>query len=192
MKPAVFLDRDGTIIKEKDHLCYIREIDLLPDAAWAIRLLRKAGFFLVVVTNQAAVAKGLLTEEQLAIIHARLQQLLRREGAWLDALYYCPHHPENGYFPYQKTCACRKPEPAMLLQAAREHNLCLESSFLIGDTLTDMEAGRRAGCRTILVRTGYGEQELTSIWQAKIFPDFVVNNLSEAAFLIFNERIFLG
>lgn len=183
-KTAVFLDRDGTLIEEKGYLCRAREVKLLPGAAQAIHLLRKAGFSVILVTNQSAVARGLLTEAQLAVIHDRLQQLLHQEGTGLDAIYYCPHHPESGLGYYRKFCTCRKPEPGMLLRAARMHHLSLKDSFMVGDKLTDIAAGKSAGCRTILVRTGYGEQEIAWIGQKNIFPDFMVENLGEAARLI--------
>ncbi len=181
---AVFLDRDGTLIEERDYLYRPEQVNLLPGAARAARLLREAGFYLVLVTNQSAVAKGLLTEKQLAVIHNRLQHLLEREKTKLDAVYYCPHHPQSGSVSYRMSCACRKPAPGMLLRAAEEHDLCLCNSFLVGDKLTDIVAGRRAGCRTILIKTGYGEQELRKIWQARIIPDFVLENLAQAARLI--------
>lgn len=183
-RPAVFLDRDGTLIAEKGYLCRPEEVNLLPGAARAVRLLREAGFFLVLVTNQAAIAKGLLTEAQLAQIHERLQKLLECEGTNINAFYYCPHHPAGRLAVYRKRCPCRKPAPGMLLRAAREHCLCLPNSFLVGDKLTDVAAGRRAGCRTILVTTGHGEDERAKMRRTGVVPDFIRDNLAEAARLI--------
>lgn len=186
-KPAVFLDRDGTLIAENGYLCRAEDLRLLPGAARGVRLLREAGFSVILVTNQSAVARGLLTKGQLAEINHRLQQLLGQERAVLDAVYYCPHHP-GGIGPYRKFCFCRKPEPGMLLRAALEHSLCLSSSFMVGDKLTDIIAGRRAGCRTVLVRTGYGEQELARIERERVAPDFVMEDLERAARLISATR----
>lgn len=186
-KPAVFLDRDGTLIAENGYLCRAGELRLLPGAARGVRRLQEAGFRVILVTNQSAVARGLLTEKQLAGINERLQQLLEREQARLDAVYYCPHHPE-GFGSYRQFCFCRKPEPGMLLRAAAEHGLSLGGSFLVGDKLTDIIAGKRAGCRTVLVRTGCGERELARAGREGVIPDFVLENVERAARLISAAR----
>jgi len=186
-KPAVFLDRDGTLIAENGYLCTAGELRLLPGAARGVRWLQEAGFRVILVTNQSAVARGLLTEKQLAEINKRLLELLKREGARLDAIYYCPHHPE-GLGPYRQHCCCRKPEPGMLLQAAAGHGLNLGESYLVGDKLTDIIAGKRAGCRTILVKTGCGERELARAEKEGAIADFVVENVERAARLILAAR----
>lgn len=160
LRPAVFLDRDGTIIDDVDYLTRPDQIRLIPGAAAAIRRLNHAGWIVVVVTNQSAVARGMLTEAGLAEIHARLDELLAAEGARIDGYYYCPHHPEAANAAYRRVCECRKPAPGMLLQAAREMRLDLEASVMIGDSLRDLEAGKAAGCKTLmLVRTGHGAAE---------------------------------
>jgi D-glycero-D-manno-heptose 1,7-bisphosphate phosphatase len=153
---AVFLDRDGTLNREIDHLHRVEDLELLPGTATALAHLHEAGFLLVVVTNQSAVARGLLTLPMLEEIHAELQRRLTAAGAPLDALYYCPHHPDEGDPPFRCRCDCRKPAPGMLHRAAADLGIDLAASYMVGDTLTDLQAGWAAGCRAVLVRTGYG------------------------------------
>ncbi len=182
---AVFLDRDGVLIEDRDLLVAPAEIHVLADAPAALTRLHEAGFRLVVVSNQAVVARGLITERDLDAIHARMRELLRQAGSpELDAIYYCPHHPDANLPAYRLTCDCRKPRPGMLLRAAREHNLDLRASFLVGDRLTDVAAGVRAGCRTVLVKTRQSEappivtaDPLDDLPQ----PDFVCESLAAAA-----------
>jgi len=151
MNKAVFLDRDGVINRkaptEKDYVTRWEEMEILPGVANAIVRLNRAGFRVIVVTNQRAVAKGLITTAELEAIHHRMCQHLAREGASIDAVYYCPHGLEP-------PCACRKPQPGMLLQAARAHNIDLASSWMVGDSAKDVEAGKRAGCKTVRVVSG--------------------------------------
>jgi lipopolysaccharide heptosyltransferase II len=152
-RPAVFLDRDGTVIEEVNYLRTPEQVCLIPGAAAALRELQSAGYALVVITNQSAVARGLLDRAGLHAVHVRLQALLAREGVRIEGIEFCPHHPD-----FTGPCACRKPEPGMLLRAAHRHDLDLGRSLLVGDTAADLEAGRRAGCRSILVRTGHGRE----------------------------------
>ena len=156
---ALFLDRDGTINTEVDFLRHPDDLRLIPGAAQSIREARSAGLKVIIFTNQSGIARGLLTEDDLERVHERLRSLLTAEGAGADAIYYCPHHPTLGSPKYSLDCDCRKPKPGMLRRAAREHGLDLERSFVVGDRSVDMEAGRAAGCRTILVLTGYGSTE---------------------------------
>jgi len=178
---SVFLDRDGTINREVHHLRRVEELVLLDGASEGIRLLNRAGLRVIVVTNQAAVARGLLSEARLAEIHAELQGMLAREGAYVDAIYYCPHHPSEGFGRYRQQCDCRKPRTGSLVRAAVDLGLDLSQSFCVGDKKSDLDAGRAAGCRTILVRTGYGFATQAQLdghpWQ----PDFIAANLLEAA-----------
>jgi D,D-heptose 1,7-bisphosphate phosphatase len=159
-QPAVFLDRDGTLVKETGGLCTAEQLELLPGAAAAVRELNHHGFRTVLITNQPVVAKGFCTEAELETIHRKLQTLLGREHAFLDRLYFCPHHPEKGFAgerpELKMDCDCRKPKPGMVLQAAKELNLDLRSSWLIGDTTTDVETAKNAGVKSILLRTGHG------------------------------------
>jgi len=155
MKRAVFLDRDGTINVEKDYLYQIQDFEFIPGAVDAIRVLNDAGYFVVVVTNQSGVARGYYTEEDVELLHRHIDAELGKTGARVDAWLYCPHHPD-GRGSYSLPCDCRKPLPGMLKDAARRYDIDLESSVMVGDKFADIGAGISAGCRTILVRTGYG------------------------------------
>lgn len=152
---AVFLDRDGTINKYVGFLRKPEDLELLPGAAEAIKKINESGYLAIVVTNQPVIARGEVTVEQLDEIHNKLETLLGQEGAYLDAFYYCPHHPDKGFpgeIPELKIdCDCRKPKPGMLLKAAEDFNIDLSQSWMIGDDERDMEAGKAAGCQTVLV-----------------------------------------
>lgn len=157
MRRAVFLDRDGTLVDELGFLGDPEDLRLLPGAAESLRLLERAGWLAIVVTNQSGVARGLFGERELAEVHARLEAELARSDARLDAIFYCPHHPDHGRAPFRQTCACRKPAPGMLLAAAERFALELGACWTVGDSLRDLEAGRRAGLAGgILVLTGKG------------------------------------
>lgn len=162
MKRAVFIDRDGTINFEKEYLFRAEECELIPGTAQAIHLLNDAGYLVVVVTNQSGVARGYYTEEDVHLLHRHISAELGKSGARVDGWFYCPHHPE-GRGSYALPCRCRKPQPGMLLEAARRLDIDLESSFMIGDKLADVQAGHAAGCRAFLVRTGYGREEEHSL-----------------------------
>ena len=166
---AVFLDRDGTIIEDVDYLTSPEQIRILPGAAEALRTLKEAGFLLVVVTNQSAIARGWLTEEELALIHQELNRRLTSEGAGLDALYYCPHLPEGSVERYARSCDCRKPAAGLLQRAATEWDIAMSDSYMIGDSERDMEAGRKAGCHTIRIGPdcgGYADVAAKSLTHA--------------------------
>ena len=186
--PAVFIDRDGTINEDVGYLAHPDELEIYPWAAEAIRMINDLGMKIVVVTNQSGVARGLYTEEALGAIHERLGDELGRQGARLDAIYYCPHHPEIGEPPYRAQCECRKPAPGMLKQAASEHNIDLAGSYVIGDKLSDMELAIDAGARPILVLTGYGRISRQSVTRLRVEPDYICENLLEAARWIATER----
>lgn len=173
---AVFLDRDQTLIHDPGYLADPAAVRLLPGVGAGLRRMAAAGYKLVVVTNQAAIARGLLTEAGLAEIHARLRALLRAEGVELDAIYYCPYHPEGTVAPYNAEHPERKPSPGMLLRAARELDLDLAQSWMVGDAPRDVEAGRRAGCRTILVAQRSSEPA-----PDEPQPDFVADTFEAAA-----------
>ncbi len=153
MRPAVFLDRDGTIAEEHGYLNHASRFRLLPCSASAIRTLADAGFAVFVVTNQSGVGRGYFPESLVHEIHETMQRHLAAEGVRLGGIYYCPHTGEEG-------CECRKPQPGMLLRAAREHGLNLAKSYVVGDRYADIETAHRAGARGVLVRTGYGAGEL--------------------------------
>lgn len=152
---AVFLDRDGTLIALVHHLTDPAEVRLIPGAAGAVADLRAAGYRVVIVTNQSVVGRGMLTEAGLAEVHAEMARQLAAEGTAVDGVYFCPLAPVQKD-PTVVEHPMRKPGPGMLLQAAAEMGLDLAQSWMVGDTVSDMLAGRNAGCRTVLVRTGYG------------------------------------
>lgn len=157
-RPAVLIDRDGTLNVNVHHLRRVADLQLIAGAGEAVARLNAAGYPVVVITNQSAVARGLLSEGYLNEIHVALKQLLLPLHAHVDGIYYCPHHPEEGVGMYRTVCACRKPAPGMLLQAAMEHDLDLTRSIMVGDNISDLEAGWAAGCQSALVKTGYGEE----------------------------------
>ncbi len=148
---AVFLDRDDTLIEDPGYISDPSQVKLLPGVASSLIDLKSMGYKLVVVSNQSGVARGIVTEDVLEKIHAKLKGLLSRKGAYLDGLYYCPFHPEGSIPKYRKNSDMRKPNPGMLLKAAEDMDLDLESSWMVGDKYDDVTAGKRAGCRTVLI-----------------------------------------
>ncbi|MCK6485790.1 MAG: HAD family hydrolase [Phycisphaerae bacterium] len=178
MQRAVFLDRDGTIIEDMHYSGDPARVRLLPGAAGALCRLRAAGYRLIVVTNQSGIARGLLSVAQLAEVHRRMERLLAAEGATLDAIYYCPYLAgvEAVVEEYRRDSDLRKPGPGMLIQAAREWNIDLQRSWMVGDAPRDVQAGRAAGCRTVLVAAA-GAPPCPQ-------ADFVVGDVSAAADII--------
>ena len=182
MHKAVFLDRDGTIIEQMGYINHFSRIQIFPFAVQAIRLLRQADFKIVVVTNQAGVAKGYLSESLLKKMHERMLASFENLGAKIDRLYYCPHHPKEGKGDYKKDCSCRKPNTGMIEKAVREIGIDLSKSFVVGDRDSDIEMARRAGIRSALVLTGYGIGEYVNTKGAlSVKPDFIFNDLLQAA-----------
>lgn len=174
LRPAVFLDRDGTISEEVGYLNHVSRFRILPHVAESIRRLNEAGMPVIVVTNQSGVGRGYFPESLVHSVHELMTQQLAAAGAHLDAIYYCPHTSAEN-------CACRKPNTGMLERAAREHAIDLRKSFVAGDRLGDLELAHRAGARSVLVRTGYGEGEY--LWNAAKWPrqpDFVAADLADA------------
>jgi len=159
MDKAVFLDRDGTINVEREYLHRPEDFRFIPGAPQAIRLLNEAGFRVIVVSNQSGIARGYYDEVAVERLHRFMDGELAARGARIDAYYFCPHHPEHGDGEYGRACDCRKPWPGMLLQAAADLSLDLAASYMVGDKLADVQAGLNAGCRPLLVRTGYGAAE---------------------------------
>jgi len=176
---AVFIDRDGTIARDVPYCSRPEDFELLPGVAEGIRLLNEHGFKVVVVTNQSGIARGYFTEEMLAKIHDKMRTELAKHGACVDAIYYCPHHPDD-------ECECRKPKPKMLLQAASDLDIDLKQSYIIGDKDMDIEMGRRAGCKTILIAEKNKKRELDK--QVR-FPDYVASRVSAAAQWIIAEQV---
>jgi len=177
---AVFFDRDGTLIEDPGYLNHPDQVSLLDGAAEVLKELKQLGYQAVVVTNQSGVARGIVSEEMLGRIHERLGELLAQKGASLDGIYYCPYHPEGVIPKYRQDSDWRKPAPGMLLAAAEEMDIDLTRSWVIGDSARDIEAGRQAGCRTILLDASPESQEQTG----RDGPDHVAANLREAANMI--------
>lgn len=151
---ALFLDRDGTLVHPRHYPTRPEELRIFEGVPSLLQRFQQQGWLVVVITNQSAVARGYLTEGDLTYLHACIAADLGQQGVRLDAVYYCPHHPEGTVEPYNTLCDCRKPRPGMLLRAARELSIDLERSWFVGDILDDVEAGRSAGCRTALVDLG--------------------------------------
>jgi len=177
---GIFLDRDGTINDEVDFLTTPDELHLIDGSDKAISEANRLGAKVFVVTNQSGIARGLLSEERLHRIHARLVGDLKERGARIDAIYYCPHHPEVGNSRYRKDCDCRKPKTGMLERAAREHHIDLARSFVIGDRMIDVQTALAAGSTPVLVLTGYGKDELELCRTHGIPVEHVSVNLEEA------------
>jgi len=156
--PAVFLDRDGTVNVEKNHLYLIEDWQWIPGAQDAIKLLRDSGYLVVIVSNQAGIARGYYASEDVSALHLHVQQELQQLGAGVDAYYWCPHHPDFG-----SGCSCRKPAPGMLLQAAQDLNIDLAASWMVGDKAIDVQAGLAAGVSSLLVQTGYGGKDMHQV-----------------------------
>jgi D,D-heptose 1,7-bisphosphate phosphatase len=187
-RPAVFLDRDGTLNVEKGGVRRPQELELIPGVAEALIALRQAGFCLVVVTNQSVIARGQASERDLAAIHSRLERELGRSGAHLDGIYVCPHHPDRG-FPGERVdlkiaCDCRKPGIGLVERARRDLNIDLSASWMIGDQTRDVEMARRAGLRSILLQTGAGGRD----GQFQCAADYVAPDLAGAAEFILSGQ----
>ncbi len=181
-RPAVFLDRDGTLCEEVGYLNHITRLQIFPFTAAAVRRLNQAGFPVIVVTNQSGASRKIFPESFIAQIHERISTTLAAQGARVDGFYYCPHQKSDA-------CSCRKPSPALVERAAREHNLNPAASWMIGDRYVDVELGHAVGARTILVMTGYGRGEYQ--WHganAPHPPDFVAENLAAAVDCILGAK----
>jgi histidinol-phosphate phosphatase family protein len=178
--PAVFLDRDGTVIFAKNYLSYPEQVKLYSYAADSINRLRVAGFKVIIVTNQSGVARGIFTEQDLQKIHERFVFLLKKAGAEIDAIYYCPHIDED-------SCNCRKPKPGMVLQGAKDFNIDIEKSYTVGDSISDYLLGFNSGNKGILVLTGHGKKQQIKIAQEKIKPMAVCKTLKNAVSVIIKD-----
>jgi D-glycero-D-manno-heptose 1,7-bisphosphate phosphatase len=184
-KSAVFLDRDGTLTEEVGYVNHPSRLRLLPRTAEALRCLNRGGVPAVMVTNQSGVARGYFSEEVLAAVNAVLVDQLEHEGAVLDGVYVCPHHPVEGTPPFRADCDCRKPKPGLLHRAAADLDLDLARSWMIGDKPSDVLVGQRVGAQTVLVLTGYGRGE----WEYRrgsfpVPPDHVAGDLLDAIRII--------
>ena len=192
MNTAIFLDRDGVLIEDVHLLTNPGDIRILPGVPQALRSLKEAGFRLIVISNQTVVARGLITEEDVYAINAEMKHLLEEAGGpRLDGFYFCPHHPNATLPVYRVACECRKPRPGLLLlRAVREHDLNLGASFVVGDRITDIIAGARAGCQTVLVETGQHlvpPIETSEPLDDSVKPDYPCADLSQAVQWIWEQ-----
>lgn len=180
-RPAVFIDRDGTISEEVGYVNHPSRFRVFPYSAEAIRILNETGWLAIVITNQAGVARGYFAEDVIVKIHDQLTRDLENGSARLDAIYYCAHHPSVGEPPYRLDCDCRKPRPGLIQQAARDFEIDLASSWMAGDRYSDVELARNAGLRSAFLLSGYGRGEWeyqSQNWKHQ--PDLVCENLLEA------------
>jgi D-glycero-D-manno-heptose 1,7-bisphosphate phosphatase len=184
-RKAAFLDRDGVITQDPPHYAHrVDQLRLIPNSAQAIRLLNEYNFKVIVISNQSGIARGYYPEKETHIFNKALKNILQKENADIDAFYYCPHHPEAKIKKYRIECNCRKPNPGMIEKASNDYNIDLSQSYMIGDRLTDILAGKKGGCKTIHVLTGVGQDQLSKY---KIDADFSSKNLYEAV-----EKIILN
>jgi D-glycero-D-manno-heptose 1,7-bisphosphate phosphatase len=181
LKPAVFLDRDGTINEQMGYINHLTRFHLLPGVGRAIRSLNEYGLPVAVVTNQSGLARGYFPESLLAAVHDEMHRLLALEGAHIDGLYICPHHPEAKEERFRLACNCRKPKTGLLEQAAAELGLDLQRSYVVGDRWSDLRCGAAVGATTILVLTGYGRGDACYIGPGQaVQPDYVAEDLAAA------------
>src|SRR5215510_12367703 len=170
---AIFIDRDGTLNEDIGYVSTADELVLYPWAAEAVRLINESGFKAIVITNQSGIARGFCTESDLHVIHAQMIEELAVEGARVDAIYYCPHHPDDA-------CECRKPRTGLLEAASRDHDIDLAHSFVVGDKASDINLATNAGASSALVLTGYGRETLKHPDRGPLDPTFVAENLLDA------------
>ncbi len=182
---AVFLDKDGTVIEDVPYNIDPSKMRFAPGAEQGLRALRDAGYRLVIVSNQSGVARGYFSEPALAVVEHNLREMMAGIGIPLDGFYYCPHHPDASLLEYRTECGCRKPKPGLLLRAAQELDIDLSGSWLIGDILDDIEAGRAAGCGTVLIGNGNETEWRVS---AARWPDHIATDLAQAARYIAGAR----
>jgi histidinol-phosphate phosphatase family protein len=170
---TAFLDRDGTIIEDKDFIKTPNEIEFLQGSIEAIKILRKLDYKIIVISNQSGIGRGILTEEMVEKVNESFLERLKKENAEIDGLYFCPHSPEDN-------CDCRKPETGLIKMAMAEHKLDLKEAVVIGDKLSDVELGKKIGAKTVLVLTGYGKKEAEKAKVSQLLPDFIANDLLDA------------
>ncbi|MCL2390643.1 MAG: HAD family hydrolase [Endomicrobia bacterium] len=180
MTPAVFLDRDGTIIFDKNYLSLPGQVKLYSFSAASVKKLREAGFKIIVVTNQSGISRKMFTEKDLEKVHKKFLSLIKENGVKIDGLYYCPHIDDD-------KCGCRKPKTGMALQAAKEHNIDLKKSYTVGDSIRDYMLGNNFGGKGVLVLTGHGKRQFLKVKNEKIKPLAVCKTLKQAARLIIND-----
>lgn len=186
-RKAIFFDRDGVIIEDVNLLICIEQVCFCKDVIRALQMLNSKGYLMFVITNQPVIARGLATEQEVISINNYIgQNLLQKSNVQIEKFYYCPHHPEATLPQYRVNCQCRKPKAGMLLQAAEEYDLELSDSYMIGDRISDIIAGKKAGCTAILVKTArYDEKPIVSdAMDLTVKPDYECSSLLEAAEVI--------
>ncbi len=180
-RPAVFVDRDGTINEQMGYINHVSRFTFLPGTAEAIKLLNIHRFLVIVISNQSGVARGYFPIELVNEVHSRMKTMLEKEGAWVDAVYFCPHHPSGNVAEYRKACDCRKPATGMVRKAIDRFDIDLKSSYVIGDRLSDIEMAERLDLKGILVRTGYGRGEIEYLLPGSTLrPVYIADDLLEA------------
>jgi len=188
-RSAVFFDRDGTLIADAGYLNHPSQIKLFSQTAEALKSLRKAGFYLFVVTNQSGVARGYFSEAQVKNVHQNLRRMLKVKGAKIDAFFYCPHHPQGKVKSFSKKCDCRKPSPGMVKQALKRYSIDLKKSYVVGDKLDDVLLAKNAKVAAgLLVRTGNGRKSELEFRKLKLKNSAVVSNLAQAAQWILSRK----
>jgi D-glycero-D-manno-heptose 1,7-bisphosphate phosphatase len=182
---AIFLDRDGTLNEDPGYLGDPDKVKLFPETGKALSILKNdLNFKLIVISNQSGVSRGLITKYAVESVNAKINELLEAYKVSIDAFYYCPYHPD---FSSEEECSCRKPSPEMVFKAAKDFNIDLKGSYLIGDSASDMECGKNAGVKTILVRTGYGNDSFSTLQKENNFPTFVAKNILDACNYIMKD-----
>ncbi len=182
MNKAVFLDRDGTVNEEVGYLNDLEKLRLIPGAGQAIRRLSEAGFKVILVTNQSGVARGYFPERLVHEAHVRLEEMLKADGARVDAVYFCPHHPSAGNSLYTRECDCRKPKTGLIDRAVKDFGIDRGHSYMVGDKWSDVELGQRAGVHAILVESGFAHDDPGNKRPEQLRdPDFTARDITEAA-----------
>jgi D-glycero-D-manno-heptose 1,7-bisphosphate phosphatase len=181
---AIFLDRDGTINEEVGYLGDLEKLVIYPSSFEAVRLINESGMKVVVITNQSGVARGYFNEDFVMTVHSRINETLQKKGAHIDRFYYCPHHPTEGKGRYLKLCDCRKPKTGMVIKASEELDIDLSLSYMVGDTVKDIDLANKSGVKGILVKTGYGKKEMSSDMK----PDYIAEDILDAVNWIMRDR----
>ncbi len=185
MRKALFLDRDGTLNEDPGYLGNPDQVVLFPTVGESLSILKNEyDFALIVVSNQSGVARGLISKEDVDKVNQRINDLLENYNVKIDAFYYCTAHPD---FNSEEECQCRKPSPQMIFEAAKVYEIDLSLSYLIGDAKTDIEAAKNAGCKSILIKTGYGKESFNALLSENNLPNFVAENFKEACDFIIND-----
>ncbi|MFZ3072503.1 MAG: D-glycero-beta-D-manno-heptose 1,7-bisphosphate 7-phosphatase [Thermodesulfobacteriota bacterium] len=180
LRNAVFIDRDGVIIKDRDYVYKSEDLSFIPGSLEALQTLSRTSYKIIIITNQSGIGRGYFTESDYHVFTETFFEKLSSYGARVDGVYFCPHHPASGIGRYGTLCACRKPKTGMITKASHEHGIRLKGSWLIGDKTSDIKAGATAGCKTILVKTGYAGQDR----QCRLKSDLIAKDLFDAVRMI--------